>query len=238
MKRSLLYVAGFTSLLCVCLAPCRAQEHNKLADVSNGEVSKNTYHNQQLSFSYQFPAGWVVGKATVAEHMFGWKDEPTGKASTGKCSKDLLFATQHPEGMRPDGFVPMVSLFLVDPGCLPGVMFPKSVGDREAVEQVVNSVEARLQTPTSAKATLPRVRPVEYAGRTILQISQSMIARIQNTTTTTNETLQLTISIVPVKEFWAIWLMVTANDAEMSRLKATKIFFDEAFPSTAVPNKQ
>ncbi len=240
MTRALFWAALFALPLYNSLTPCLAQENNRLGRVSDGEISGNTYRNQQLGFSYEYLAGWTVGKATVPEHNFRWKDDSGTRASTRetpRCSKHLLFVTQHPEGMRPDGFVPMASLFVVDPECTSNVTFPKSVADRAAVERFVNLIESHLDTPPPTNATRPRVRPVEYAGRIILQISQSMSVSVHDTSTTTNQNLQLSISAMQSKDYWVVWLFVAANDSEMNVLKATKVFFDDAPSAATGPNK-
>lgn len=241
MHRTSLWMAGFTLLLSSSLALCQAQENSRISRISDGGISGNSYHSRQLGFSYEFPAGWTVGKATAAEHKFGWKDDPAEKSppkGDRRCSKNLLFVTEHPEGMRLDGFVPMVALFVVDPDCIPGVTFPNSVGDREAVELVVKRIEARLDTPPLNKETQPRVRPVEYAGRVLLQISQSMSVSVHDANTTTNQNLQMSISVMQAREYWVIWLFVTPNDSEMGKLKATRIFFDDSPAPATSTNKQ
>jgi hypothetical protein len=241
MNRTSLWMAGLSLLLISSLALCQVQDNSRISQISDGEISGNTYHSRQLEFSYEFPAGWTVGKATVPEHKFEWKDDPAERSSPKgirRCSKNLLFVTERPEGMRPDGFVPMASLFVVDPNCIPRVTFPNSVGDREAVERVVNAIEARLDTPPLNNETWPRVHPVEYAGRVLLEISQSMSVSVHDADTTTNQNLQISISAMQAREYWVIWLFVAANDSEMSKLKATKIFFDDSPPSVTSTNKQ
>jgi hypothetical protein len=241
MNRRSLWIESFALLLISSLVLCQAQENSQISQISDGEISDNTYHNGQLAFSYQFPAGWTVGKATVPEHKFGLKDNPGEKSSpkeTRRCSKQLLFVTEHPEGMRPHGFVPMASLFVVDPSCMPSAAFPSSVGDREAVERVVKGIEARLDTPPVGNGTPPRVRPVEYAGRVVIQISQSISVSVHDADTTTDESLQMSVSVMQAREYWVIWLFVTANDSEMNKLKATRIFFDGSPPPATGANKQ
>jgi len=236
MNRGSLWIAGLTLLLHSALAVCQVQESSRISQINDGEISGNTYHSRQLGFSYEFPSGWTVGKATVPEHKFEWKDDsPKG---IRRCSKNLLFVTEHPEGMRPDGFVPMASLLVVDPNCVPGVIFPSSVSDRKAVERVVNAIESRLDMPPLNNLTLPRVRPVEYAGRVILQISQSMSVSVHDTSTTTNQNLQMSVSALQSREYWVVWLFIAASDSEMSKLKATKIFFDDSPPPATNTNKQ
>lgn len=240
MIRTLLWI-GFALVLISSITVCQVPENGRLSQISEGEISGNIYHNKQLGFSYEFPTGWIVGKATAPEHKFMWKDNPAEQPlsnGASRCSKNLLFATEHPEGMRADGFVPMVSLFVVDSGCIPSATFPNSVGDREAVARIVHGIEARLGTPTLNNETLPRVRPLEYAGRVLLQISQWVSVSVHDTNTTTNENLQLSISVMQAQEYWVIWLFVTANDSEMSKLKATKLFFDDSPPSANSPAKQ
>ena len=240
MNRTSRWLPALMLLWISALAPCQVQENNRISQISDGEISGNTYHSRQLGFSYEFPAGWVVGKATVPEHKFEWKDVPAEKnvPKGRRCARNLLFVTEHPEGMRTDGFVPMASLLVVDPNCIPRVTFPNSVGDREAVERVVNSIEAHLDTPPLKNRTPPRVRPVEYAGRVILQISQSMSVSVHDTSTTTNENLEISITAMQAQEYWVIWLFVNATDSEMSKLKATKIFFDDSHPPATITNKQ
>lgn len=240
MIRTSLWVR-FVLVLVSSIAICQAPQNNRLSQIRDGEISGNIYHNKQLGFSYEFPAGWIVGKATAPEHKFIWKDNPSERPPANRifqCSKNLLFTTEHPEGMRADGFVPMASLFVVDSSCVPGVTFPSAVNDREAIARVVHGIEARLYTPTLNNETPPRVRPVEYAGRVLLQIFQRMSVSVHDANTTTNENLEISISAMQAKEYWVIWLFVAANDSEMNELKATKIFFDNSPPSANSTPKQ
>ncbi len=238
MNRWSLCTAGLMLLLCSYCVLCQTQENGLLTTLGDGEIHGHTYHNQRLGVSYEFPAGWVVGKPTMSEHKFAWKDDPNSPAKElPRCFRNLLFVTEHPEGMRPDGFVPMASVVAFDPSCNSEVEFPRAVDDREAVKRVVRFIEARLVAPASASSTSPRAHPVDYAGRVLLEISQSVFMSAHEAGGTTSQNLQVSISAVQAGDYWVLWLFATPNDSDMSKLKATKISFD-VLPAAARQEKR
>ena len=88
-------------------------ETGRIAEVSDGTILENMYHNAELGFRYEFPAGWSVnGKATQANaiatgQQFVWADDTPVRRDANaarQCSKNLLLVTRHPEEMRLNGF--------------------------------------------------------------------------------------------------------------------------------------
>ncbi len=195
--------------------------------ISGGDISGNTYHNAELGFRYEFPSGWVVSKkATEPEHQFGWKDDPSGKSTTGRCSKTLLFVTKHSEGMRINSFDPMAVVIAVDPECLPQVAFPSSRNDHESGSKVLDQVLDHLKAPPLIGKTPSRVHPFEYGGRVILESSQAFSLDLYEPGGRRLQNLLSSIVVTQTVQAWVIWIFVAANDADLGVLESSKIFFD------------
>jgi len=108
-------------LLCYCLAAAQLPAANRIAQLSSGTVSGKMYHNVELGLRYELPNGWVVGDPSgpsEADHQFVWTDDPSAKVAPkepSRCAKNLLFVTEHPEGMAVNGFNSLASVIAIDP---------------------------------------------------------------------------------------------------------------------------
>lgn len=227
MSRLLLELAAIALLTPISITLARPSTDSTVGRISAGEVSANTYRNSELGFRYEFPAGWHVSdQPKTAEHQFGWKDDPSGKSAIERCSKTLLFVTKHNEEMRINGFDPMALVIAVDPGCFPPISFPKSAGDHAAVRDIVTQVLNHLKTPEVAAKSTSRVHPFAYAGRVIVEFSQSFSVAIHESGARGLENILSSVAVTPTGQYWAIWIFVAGNDADLGTLKSSKIFFE------------
>jgi|SRR5579872_144874 hypothetical protein len=227
MRRLLPALTLISLLTPVSTALPRPSTASTVSRISAGEVSGNTYRNSELGFRYEFPAGWHVSdQPRTPEHQFGWKDDPSGKSDIERCSKTLLFVTMHNEGMRINGFDPMALVIAVDPGCFPPIPFPKSEGDHEASRDIVKQILNHLKTPEVAAKSTSRVHPFTYAGRVIVEFSQSFSIAIHESGGRGLENLLSSVAVTLTGRYWAIWIFVAGNDADLGTLKSSKIFFE------------
>jgi hypothetical protein len=194
--------------------------------------------NSELGFRYRFPDGWTINQEeTVVAHQFAWVDDPSAKtknASPSQCSKNLLFVTKHPEGMRLNSFDPMALVIAVDPKCFPAITYPSSPTDQEAIQRSASQLLSHLQTPGSVTRAPARVRAFDNGGRVMLEISRPLSISTHEATLTTLLNVSRSVLTMPASGYWVIWIFVSGDDVDMDRLKATKIFLDAPSESSAV----
>ncbi|MGB8064354.1 MAG: hypothetical protein WCF26_20870 [Candidatus Sulfotelmatobacter sp.] len=207
--------------------------------MSKGTTSGSFYTNSELGFRYQLPKGWAVNdKETTLAHEFAWADNPGSRtqSSQSQCSKNLLFVTKHPEGMKLNSFDPMALMIAVDPECFPEITLPKSATERDLVQKAAAQVLRHLDTPGSVVRAQARVRAFDNAGRVMLEISRplSMTTReVSLGSLTTIRNVNRSVLLLPAGGYWAVWIFVSGDDVDMDTLKTTKIFFDAAGESSA-----
>jgi hypothetical protein len=235
----------FAALLCTCLAvhmhgqsPSSRSDisgPDRIAQLSDGSVSGNMYHNAELGFQYQFPKGWIVDdkptqQRTVADgRQFVWGDETSAKRerkAARQCTKDLLFVTRYPEEMRSNGFNPLAFLIAADPKCAPGVTFPSTAKDHEAIQRIANQLGIYFQTSTITSRSPARIRAFDNGGRLMLEISQSFWISIHEPGGTTSQNIRSSILLMQAGEYWVMWMFAGSDDVQLNELRATKIFFD------------
>jgi hypothetical protein len=208
-----------------------------IAQLDDGTVSGDTYHNPELGFRYQFPHGWVVNdkatqeKAIAARHQFVWGDDTSAKRehkAMRQCTKSLLFVTRYPQEMRSVVFNPQALLIAADPKCAPGVSFPSTVKDREAIQRIANQLWIYFKTPAIMSKNPARVRVFENAGRVMLEISQSFISSTDELGTSTVQDFSSSVLLMQARDYWVMWMFMADGEIELDQLRATKIFFDAA----------
>ncbi len=215
------------------LAALQPPKSERIGRLSDGLISGNTYHNEELGFRYQFPEGWIVNdKATqekVAEvgHQFVWGNDPSAQQehqAASQCTKNLLFVTRYPEGTKMEQFNPTVLLAVADPGCVPSASFPKTVDDREAIQQLAKEIVHSFRTATMASIEPARVRAFNNAGRIVIEISQSFTVNAPGQVTPL--AILSSISLMQAGDYWVIWMFASSDKAQLDELRNTKIFFD------------
>jgi hypothetical protein len=180
-----------------------------IAGVSDGAIAGNSYSNPELGFRYEFPSGWVVnGKATHGDH----------------CTKTLLFVTRYAKGAQAGQFNPLIILMAIDPGCSPGVTFPKAVDDRAAIQRIASHTMRFFQQASFESTGPARVRAFNGGGKVMLEISQSLSV----TGTGSEKPLIVPSSTILMesKGVWVVWMFASNTQAELDELRKTKIFFD------------
>jgi len=108
-------------------------------------VSGNTYTNDTLGFSFQFPSAWFVAdkatqdKVVEAGHQFAYGNDSAAAREheiAKECGRILLSVSQYPEGTKTDEVNPLVAIMAFDSDCLPGVRLPSSTSDVDAIRQL------------------------------------------------------------------------------------------------------
>jgi|SRR5579863_308988 len=208
-----------------------------ITQLDDGTVSGDIYHNAELGFRYQFPHGWVVSdkatqeKAIAAGRQFVWGDDTSAKRehkAMRQCTKSLLFVTRYPQEMRSIEFNPQALLIAADPKCAPGVSFPRTVKDREAIQRIASQLAIYFKTPAVMSKNRARIRVFENAGRVMLEISQSFISSTHELDTSTFRDFRSSVLLMQAHDYWIMWMFMTDDDVQLDQMRATKIFFDAA----------
>jgi hypothetical protein len=243
----------FAILLCSCAIHAYSQssspkpnvaEADRIAQLEDGLVSGDVYHNVELGFRYQFPHGWIVNdkgtqeKALSAGHQFVWADDISAKRekkATRQCAKGLLFVTQYPEEMRLNSFGPLAFLIAADPKCIPGVSFPSTAKDHEAIQRIVSQLGVYFKTLPINSNGSPHIRAFDNGGRVMLEVSNSFSMSTHEPGSDTFRTVRSSILVMQARDYWVMWMFASDNDTQLNQLRATKIFFDAAPAGSAEP---
>ncbi len=211
----------------------------RIGQLNPGVVSGNTYTNDALGFEYEFPAGWVVNdkatqdKTMEAGHQFAWGNSPSAgreHEAFQQCARVLLFVTKNAEGTRTEELNPLIVVIAADSACFPGVHFPTSVDDRDAIKQVAQQfVRSFAGTPFVAKGQ-NSVNTFTVQGHLMLEISGSFAV----TPPGHNAPLDIFTSLdfTEAKDYWVAWGFMSGSQAGLLELKSTKIAFGSLLPTT------
>jgi hypothetical protein len=211
------------------------REANSMALLEDGSISGDTYHNAELGFKYQFPHGWVANdknvqeKAIVAGHQFAWGDDgfaKSGKRSASPCAKNLLLVTKYPEEMRLNQFNPAALLIAADPRCAPGVVFPSSVKDQVAIQEIVKHLGIFFKTLPITSRGPAQIRSFDNGGRVLLEVSQAFSVYSHDPGSATAQNIRSSTLIMQAGKYWVMCTFVSSDDVELEHLRATKFFFD------------
>jgi hypothetical protein len=205
----------------------------RLTQLSAGAVLGNTYRNETLGFSYEFPQGWVIAdkstqeKVTEAGHQLAWGDSPAAAREhkeAEQCTRVLLWVTKYPEGTKiAKGDNPLVIVTAIDPDCLPGFTFPSSIADKEGMKTSANGIVRMFSgTPFISKGQNP-VSAFTIQGHLMMTISSSSTVTMpgQKEPTSTFTSFVFT----GVKGYLVTWVMMSGSEAGLQELKNTKVNF-------------
>lgn len=130
-----LLILLFSTLSVVCLGSPKS----KLSQLPDGTLSGDIYSNSALGLRYEVPPGWSV----VADPKDPAKiDDRDQGGPVNQCTKILLSLhapEQDPEQNKAQ-FNSTITLLAIDPRCFPGAKFPKSVKDREKVQEFARKI--------------------------------------------------------------------------------------------------
>jgi hypothetical protein len=213
---------------------------SRIAQLSAGSVSGNAYHNAELGFRYEFPQGWVLLSKANEErmadtgHQFMWGNSPATQQeheAADQCAKNLLFVRRNLEASKNGQFNPIVLLVVADPECAPGSIFPKTVDDRKAVQEIGRQFMEYFRTAAMSSTGPARVRAFNNAGRIMVDISQSFTVSAPAQPMPT--TILSSTVLMQAGEYWLMWMFAAGDKGELEELRNTKIFFDDpALPTT------
>jgi len=209
-----------------------------VAQLNPGVVAGNTYTNDTLGFSFQFPAGWIIAdKATqdkVAEagHQFVYGNDPGAAREhevAKECGRILLSTTQYPEGAKTEEVNPLVAIMAFDSDCLPSVHLPSSTTDGEAIRQLGVEMSRSLSgTPFIGKGQ-NTLRAFMLQNRVMLDLSSEFKANVPKR----KEPLDIYTSVIFTEDnnYWVAWMFMQSSQSGLDDLR--KSIRIEFAPSTS-----
>lgn len=202
--------------------PCPAH----IEQLELGVVSGNTYTNDTLDLSFQFPPGWVVAdrgtqeKVREAGHQFAYGNDPDAArehAVVAECSRTLLLATQYPEGTKTDDVNPMVAIMAYDSGCLPGIRMPTSADDGDAIRQLGAEITKSLSgTPFIGKGQ-NTIKAYTRQNRLLVDLSSAFKANMRGST----QPRDVFTSVVFTEDngYWVTLLFMNGSQSGLDEVK-------------------
>jgi hypothetical protein len=133
--------------------------------------------------------------------------------------------------MQTSYFNPFGLLIAADPACAPGVVFPESSKDRDAIQKLIGHLGVFIKTAGVESRGPARIRAFENGGQVMLEVSQTFTVSLHQPARTTTQVLPTSVIVMKAKDYWVMWMLVSADDTQLDQLRSSKIFFDE--PSTA-----
>ena len=213
-----------------------------IAQISDGTISGNVYHNPDLGLRYEFPKGWAVNDkktqrdSIAAQDQLAWTEDvaPRRKAhSRRQCAKELLFVTHYPENMRTNGFNPFVLLIVADPQCIDGPTSPTSAKDQDVIQRIAANIGMYFETLNIRAIERPRIHAFENSGRVILELSARYgLTTVDPATARYFEVMTSTV-VIPMGKYWLVAMFAGGDDAELDWLRATKMYFESPSLNTS-----
>ncbi len=159
--------------------------NNRISGLSEGAISGNSYSNPELGFRYEFPAGWVVNeKATHADN----------------CAKTLLFVSKYEQGTQTEQLNPLAILIALAPACAPGISFPKTIADREAIQRIASQTTRYFQQESFEADGPAHVRAFNAGEKVMLEVSQPLSIRVPGSKGPV--TVPSSVILIQANDYW------------------------------------
>lgn len=197
-----------------------------IGQLSPGVFSGNTYRNESLGFSFQFPAGWALAdkntqeKIVQAGHELAYDNDPAAAREHSvaeQCSKRLLWASKYPEGTKTDEINPLIAIVAFDSDCLPGVVLPTSLNDTEAIRHVGTEMSRALSgTPFLGKGQ-NSLKAFMLQNRLMFDLSSTFKVEVPNR----KEPWDVFTSIIFTEEnsYWVMWIFEDGSQSGLDGLR-------------------
>ena len=207
-------------------APSPTVSPTHIAQLRLGVVSGNTYTNDMLGFSFQFPSAWVVAdkatqdKVVEAGHQFAYGNDSAAAREheiAKECGRVLLSASQYPEGTKTDEVNPLVAIMAFDSACLPGVHLPNSTSDTDAIRQLGVQIARSLSgTPFFGKGQ-NKIRAFVLQNRMMVDLSSGFKVNVP----TGKQPIDVFSSVIFTEDsnYWVMWLFMNGSQSGLDDLR-------------------
>jgi hypothetical protein len=195
-----------------------AAHKSKLSQLPDGILSGNTYSNVALEMRYDIPCGWTA----TLPHGQLQLDDRSPDAPVNQCTKVLLLM-QAPEKEKGQ-FNSTITLFAIDPGCFPGMKFPKSLKDRQKIQEFARKIVNFFAHTPYISSNGADIDAGDQAGRLGIWLTGSDVINAPDGQTidsqTTKEPVRVNklLALVESNGYWFAWANL-ADDATKAELQ-------------------
>jgi hypothetical protein len=204
------------------------QESSKsnVSQLPDGTLSGDTYTNDAVGLSYQFPNGWAAtpdpkGPTTI---------DPRGsKKVANQCSKVLLRLS--PLSKTEGRFSATAILIAIDPSCLGAPTFPQSLEQTDEIVKVAEKIGKSFNYTPFLSPYGNTVHPLNSQGRVIIQLLGGLVINALERPANSKEPLDVKTSFTftEANGRWVAWAY-TADDPSTEELKNVKVMLKDAPP--------
>jgi hypothetical protein len=118
----------------------------------------------------------------------------------------------------------MALVVVADPKCTAGSSFPKTVDDHQAIQQIAQQIVEYFRIIPTATPGPARVRAFRYAGRIMIDISQSFTWDAPEPSA---PSILSSTTLMQAGDYWVLWMFAAADQGELDELRSSKIYFDD-----------
>ena len=213
---------------------------SRIGKLSAGATAGNTYTNEELGFSYQFPSRWVVTdratqeKVIGAGHQAAYGDNPGTSLehkAAQQCTRILLSVTKYAEGTRTEEPNPLIAVIAADPACLPNFHFPTSVSDRDGIKQAAQQIANSFAGAPFIGQGQTSVSSFVSGGHVIIELSNNSNVSIPDRATPLAIVTSLDFTVAG--NYLVTWIFESGSRTELDQMKNTPILWRT--PSTESP---
>lgn len=204
-----------------------------IAKLNEGSISSNTYTNNELEFTYQFPVGWALideatqEKVIEAGHKAVWGDNASAAQEhevAQKCTRILLWVNRFVPGSKFEGLNPLIVLMAIDPACSPtGMQFPSSMDDHDGIKQVAGAIFSSLSNAPFFGKGQKVVSATKAGNHLWVQLSGTVSLDIP--ASNVPQAAYTSIEVTAVRDYWLAWLFMGGSQAELDQMKSTVVNF-------------
>ena len=203
-----------------------------LAHLDSGKLSDRVYSNSYLGFSFDFPLDWHPETGTslrIPENAAHTTQASASNASeqskySEQCMRLLSSATKYSPDDQQEAFNPKIMVLAADPSCFaPGVKFPESVHDNEAIQVFGQElVHAFAGTPFLGPHS-ERLLAANVSGHIFLEMPSGTAVPVSGSTLLRK--IHTALVLTELRQYWVIWLIESDTESELNHLMKASFSF-------------
>ena len=205
----------------------------RIGNLDLGTISGNTYTNQTLGFSYDFPAGWVTTDKETQEkvietgHEAMWGNDPGAAREhevMEQCTRRLLWVSKYPEGTKTDEVNPLIAILVLDPSCGGAdLQFPKSAEDRNAIRQIGEQFVGSMLGSHGVRNQKIGFGAHDAGGRLVISVSYSFTVDAPKSKSL--HEVFTAFAITTAKDYWVAWMFMSGSQSDLDQVKKGNVRF-------------
>lgn len=216
-------------MLAICVTGASAQKPSRslISQLPNGTLSGNTYTNDAVALTYEFPAGWTATPDLKDPAKIDFRHR---EGIANQCSKVLVSLAA--PGKAEGRFNSIAMLLAIDPACFSGTTFPRSLEEKDKIRKVVNKIVKPFSDTPFISPYDNMVHPFGSQGRVIIELTGALIINAyEGQPAAKKEPLRVHTSFTFTEStgYWVAWAFL-ADDSSTEELKNVKVVFKNPLP--------